>query len=1588
MSWYRIPVKRPVATSMFFCAILLLGIVGWSRIPVELVPKMEGDSLTVTFSRQNSDPEVVEREILIPLEGKASELPGLRETRGQIDGSGGSLDLTFEPGTDIKIRQLELQRITTELARKQPRGSFINVGGLDQYSSLLSRFVMSIQVLGGEDTNTLRNFVDERIQSRLAAVKGVGTVFVSGGAPEEITVKVDPDKCSALGVSPQSVMETLTRSVQRLRFLGGVEDSTKRTPVILDGRPKGTFELGELRISRDKPVLIRHVAEVSKGTARQESMYRLNGKPSVGLFVLKEEGANLVELGRDIRKRIDELREEFRPYGIDFLIGFDGANAIEKQIDRLKKLALSGFIVSLIILFLFIRSPRAVAVVAVSVPVSLLSAMALLYIFGYSLNIVTLIGLAVGVGMLVDNSIVVYEAVQRKLERGVDPDSAAAEGVRVTFKAILASTVTTAVVFIPGLFLTEGATIRSLLELLAAAILIPLGSSLLVAIGLVPLLSRKLAAPAALKQLETVKKRRELYAGLPLPDKWRDLFSGILKNSLRRPATWLTAITAAVLITVIIGLPWVLVGNRNQEAKEADEIKLTIQVPAGDSLESISRSMSSLEQAALKIDGVKTVESVVRERESTITIRFAERDKRPRELTAPLVRSKITEASKSLKGFSIKPENSSGGSGGGQQSGGIAGLMGQSASEVVLSGPDSKQLMDLAGALKERLETIPEIGDRRVWISSRPGQDEIHILPDYRMLGSLGLMADQVLPMLRVLLSREGFQLSISMIEADGREIPLTIRSNETESGNLSRKLENLRISTSAGVIPFGLISESRKMPPPNVIQHRNGRRELRVSYMLSADAPGTGPAREALDNEILNMIKSVYLPDGYIIDPPDNNETTSTVKRILVPILLLLFAVLAVTFESLIMPVLVLLAAPLTIIGAIWALFFAGMPLGYLAMAGVVVLMGLMVNPAILLVDRMQQRVLGNAWSAGAAAIAAVRERSRPVLMTTCTTIAGLWPLAIPTGAENEIWPPFAVVIMGGLVTSGLLILLVIPIGFVFLNRIDRIFGRLGPWITVWWIGATAAVMSPLIIFDQITTMRWQVTTTLLVASVLLGLFVLIFRKPGLPAPSPEMDIDVRFLHKIYGRPGPVGRALRAGEHFADRVLSRGGKPFLPGDTARSIVTALVLLSSASYLAFSLSSTWWRVVFSFVGAVILVRLLILIRKLRGFCDEKGRAKPGGIENLLAVMVPWMVFILNGLFFYLAPVSVGKSPRMPLFPMSLICLLIIFVQAGRKTAKDLARGKIREGLDLGFLHRIKTLWRWLSRILFSFDLPRDEHEALKNIHFRAEHGMVGILGPNGAGKTTLLRSLSGILEPTTGVITIGGVSLKKIRKYLANWVGYLPQDFGLPNNLTGREYLEYYALLYRIDERDEITERVNFLLEEVGLAEQADRKIGDYSGGMRQRVAVARTLLRLPPVIIVDEPTVGLDPRERIRFRNLLTRLSETRIVLFSTHVVEDVAVACDRVIVLSKGKKVFDGEPGLLSEEAEGKTWELRIREGGENELPEDAIVVDHVPEADGFYNIRILYPECPAPGAKAVAPNLQDGYLELVGTRKKRVI
>ena len=276
---------------------------------------------------------------------------------------------------------------------------------------------------------------------------------------------------------------------------------------------------------------------------------------------------------------------------------------------------------------------------------------------------------------------------------------------------------------------------------------------------------------------------------------------------------------------------------------------------------------------------------------------------------------------------------------------------------------------------------------------------------------------------------------------------------------------------------------------------------------------------------------------------------------------------------------------------------------------------------------------------------------------------------------------------------------------------------------------------------------------------------------------------------------------------------------------------------------------------------------------------------------------------------------------------------------------------------------------------------RGGHYALRDVDLTIGSGMFGLLGPNGAGKTTLIRILVTLLAPTSGRVSIDGLDLRRDRDRIRRMVGYLPQEFSQFPKLATWEFLDYCAALGGLKRKSSRRERVDELLHDVGLFDARDRQASKLSGGMKRRLGIAQTLVNNPSIMVVDEPTVGLDPRERIRFRNLLARLAEGRVVLFSTHVVEDVEVACDRVIVFARGSMVFDGLPADLADEAQGRVWVARLDDERAAALPEGTLIVDQVPEADGTQRTRMLAERQPYESATSVAPTLEDGYLWLVG-------
>lgn len=279
------------------------------------------------------------------------------------------------------------------------------------------------------------------------------------------------------------------------------------------------------------------------------------------------------------------------------------------------------------------------------------------------------------------------------------------------------------------------------------------------------------------------------------------------------------------------------------------------------------------------------------------------------------------------------------------------------------------------------------------------------------------------------------------------------------------------------------------------------------------------------------------------------------------------------------------------------------------------------------------------------------------------------------------------------------------------------------------------------------------------------------------------------------------------------------------------------------------------------------------------------------------------------------------------------------------------------------------------------------HQALQGIDLRIEHGMFGLLGPNGAGKTTLLRILATLLRPTSGRVIIGSsdLSQRSQRKAVRAQLGYLPQDLGLYPDLTGREFLDYMGLLKRLYDRPARRRQIAALLSVVSLAEQADRKIRTYSGGMKRRLGIAQALLGDPRVLVIDEPTAGLDPEERIRLRTLLTRLAEDRVVILSTHVVEDISQTCEHLAVLDQGTVTFDGLTRQLIDTASGHVWQFIAPP--DYILPAELSIVSVLPQKDGtLYHAVGPEPRGPLQDIQPLAPTLEDGYIWLRQQTQRR--
>jgi len=593
---------------------------------------------------------------------------------------------------------------------------------------------------------------------------------------------------------------------------------------------------------------------------------------------------------------------------------------------------------------------------------------------------------------------------------------------------------------------------------------------------------------------------------------------------------------------------------------------------------------------------------------------------------------------------------------------------------------------------------------------------------------------------------------------------------------------------------------------------------------------------------------------------------------------------------------------------------------------------------------------------------------RIRPILITSITTFVAMLPLALGDAEYvTSIGQPFAVTVMGGLAFATVLTLIYIPTMSAGLESVLHWFRNLKTNTKLVQIALMIAFAT--LIYLQIEGMLWQVIWFLAAVILIPGgtYFIMTSLRQAnakMVAPDEAMHIEIQNLTKVYGRDKRWIREWKGNKRlFEERDEEPvSGKSILQNAIWQGALIAFLVY----FIYFFLDKAFWQLLFM----ISLHALLLSIFKEVAQLAEKGRRFIRFIYSLLF----WGFPIVSAVYLY----SDIQTKGVGMFLIILWFTGLFLVRVSRKlTEKPVMVNKIK-----GRFAKIRrAYYKLLLAIPFVKPKPA-QFKALKGVSLTIEQGMFGLLGPNGAGKTTLMRILCGIMDQSYGKIWINGHDTTLKREELQGLIGYLPQAFGTYENMTPYEFLDYQAILRKISQKDVREERVQYVLKAVHMDEHQDKKIGSFSGGMKQRIGIAQILLHLPKILVVDEPTAGLDPLERIRFRNLLVELSRERIVVFSTHIIEDIASSCNNLAVLISGNIEYIGSPTTMAELANDKVWEFHLSPEQFESEKENYLIVHHMREGD-LIRVKCLAGEQPREDAVHVRANLEDAYLWLMKSR-----
>jgi HAE1 family hydrophobic/amphiphilic exporter-1 len=1015
-------VRRRVTVIMTALAVAVFGFVGYLRLPLELFPDIAYPSITVQTDFPDTAPQEVENLVTRPIEEAVGVLRGLQSVHSVSRPGVSEVTLEFTWDSDMDMLSMEVREKLDRLILPE-----------EAEDPIVLRFdpsfdpVMRLALSGTGALNDMRRLADRKIKPDFETIKGIAAAQVKGGMEDEVQIDVDQERLAALGIPLDRIRQVV--GVSNVNLPGGALRSEDSQYLIRTLNEFDTVdEIGELIIWQEsgRAVRLKDVAIVRMGVKERDEITRVNGRECVEIAMYKEGDANTVTVARKVNERMNEWRDKLPP-DHQLTVLFDQSHFIEQAIGEVRNAAVIGGILAVIVLFLFLRDLRSTIIITTSIPISVLATFMLMYRFDISLNIMSLGGLTLGIGMLVDNSIVVLESVFRKKRLGFPLARAAVVGASEVGPAVVASTLTTVAVFLPIVFV-EGIA-GQLFNDQAMTVTISLLASLVVAVTLVPMLS---ALGAKLGPLGSAGEEDAVAAAADIVDTGEDTgrrgavftlgwfsraYDRLLNGAIRR--RWLTLATGFVLFFLALGALR-FAGTELIPQMSEGEFYFEVNMPEGTSIFATDRVMQQMELAASEFEGMSHHYSTVGSRLVAGGISLNTKGEHLGQLNV-VMRDRTDEAGE-LAAIQAMRDRFAGIPDLDVKFGRPSYFSLKTPVEVVLYGDNLETLRDYSIDVANRLSSITGLVDVRS--SLEAGNPELQVVFNRAKLASLGLD----MGVLSETLKNRVQGVVPTRFKEEDQQIDIRVRNVEANRSTVD-DVRNLVLPGPDGQ-PIRLLSvaDVRLDRGPAEIHRLQQQRAAVITANLKGRSLG------AIVKDIDAVIADAPPPTGVTGELGGQNRemqvSFASLRFALTLAIFLVYLVMAATFESFLHPFIVLFTIPLALVGVVAGLLATGTTITVIVLIGTIMLVGIVVNNAIVLIDAIN-RFRRAGVDKRDAVIRAGHVRLRPILMTTLTTILALLPMAIAWGEGAELRSPLAITVASGLALSTVLTLVVIPAAY-----------------------------------------------------------------------------------------------------------------------------------------------------------------------------------------------------------------------------------------------------------------------------------------------------------------------------------------------------------------------------------------------------------------------------------------------------------------------------------------------------------------------------------------------------------------------------